>query len=194
MAKLTFIYGAMGSGKSISLIKDTYNYKKNGYKVLVIKPQVDTKCASKVSTRIGLEIETDILLSKKDYILKRLTKKQLQQYSVIMVDEAQFLETKQVDELWKITQDFDIPVNCYGLKTDFTSHFFVGSKRLLELADTFEELKIQCSCKNEAHFNARKINGKFVKKGNVVEIDGERDNVEYVPLCSECYRKNVLNK
>ena len=194
MANLTFIYGAMGAGKTISLIKDAYNYEKNGHKVLVVKPNVDTKGGSKIVTRIGLQREVDLWLEKNEYIEKIITKKKLKEYAVIFVDEAQFLTPKQIEELWMISKDYDIPVNCYGLKTDFSSKFFVGSKRIYELADNFEELRIQCVCGKDAKFNARKVNGEFVSKGSSVVIDGKHDNVEYVPLCPKCYRKNVLRK
>lgn len=194
MANLTFIYGAMGAGKTISLIKDAYNYEKNHHKVLVIKPIVDTKGGSKIVTRIGLERNVDLWLDKNDRVIKQIGKKRLKEYAVIFIDEAQFLNPKQVEELWMISKDYDIPVNCYGLKNDFSSKFFKGSKRIFELADKFEELRIQCSCGKDAKFNARKVNNKFVSKGSSVVIDGEDDNIEYVPLCPKCYRKNVLNK
>ena len=191
MAKLTFYYGAMNSGKSISLMKDAHNLEEKGYKVLVIKASIDTKGGNKLVSRIGIERNVDIILNKNTSILNEYSGF-LKDISLILADEAQFLTKKQIEELWKISKILDIPVNCYGLKTNFKSEFFEGSKRLFELSDEVEELKTLCDCKRKARYNARKVNGKYVLEGQEVVIDGSTSEAKYVPLCAYCYMKYVL--
>lgn len=190
MADLTFYYGTMNSGKTIELLKDAHNLEEKGYKVVVIKSLVDSKGEDKIVSRIGIERKVDILLplnaSLYDYAPV------IKDAASILVDEAQFLTSNQVEELWKITKLIDIPVNCYGLRTDFTTHLFEGSKRLLALSDVFVPLKTRCNCKANANFNARKINGEFVVDGDKILIDGLSDNVIYEPLCGLDYIEKVL--
>ena len=113
---------------------------------------------------------------------------------IVLVDEAQFLNKSQVEELWIITKKFDILVICFGLKTNFKSEFFEGSKRLFELSDKFKELETICKCGKKARFNAREINGKYVKDGLENVIDGENKETKYVPLCGKCYLEKVFEK
>ena len=194
MAKLYFRYGAMNCGKSSSLMQVAHNYEQNDKKVLVIKSEIDTKGNDCLESRIGLKRKVDILL-KKDGSIKEYYNV-LNDISCILVDEAQFLSEEQVDELYYITKYFDIPVICYGLKTDFQSKLFVGSKRLLELADELDELITICRCGKRAKFNARFINDKFTLEGDTNLIDGSITNVKYVPLCGKCYllEKENINK
>ena len=189
MSKLYFRYGAMSCGKSTLLMQVAYNYEKNNMKVVIIKSSIDTKGDDKLVSRIGLNRKVDILLGPDESVEKRLSK--YKDLACILVDEAQFLETKQVDELWKISKKQNIPVICYGLKGNFQSNLFTGSKRLVELADEIEELLTICSCGKRAKFNARYVNGKFAKEGAGILIDGSDDKVEYRPLCGKCYLEEL---
>ena len=191
MAKLCFKYAAMNSGKTIDLIRTAYNYEENGYKVLVLKPLIDSKGGDNIVTRIGLTRKVDYLISDTDSIIKKLQGK-LNNISAIFVDEAQFLKRNQIDELFKIAHVYNIAVICYGLRTDFQTKSFEGSLRLFELAEDLQELKTMCKCGKTARFNARKVNGVFVSDGDSIVIDGT-DCVEYVPLCGDCYLDKVIN-
>ena len=185
MSKLYFRYGAMNCGKSSALMQVAYNYEQNNKKVIVIKSEIDTKGNNYLESRIGLKRKVDILLKENESIEKYYNK--LDEISCILVDEAQFLSEKQVDELYYITKYYNIPVICYGLKTDFQSKLFTGSKRLLELSDELDELIPICRCGKRAKFNARFINDKFTLKGDTNLIDGSVNNVKYIPLCGKCY-------
>lgn len=190
MAKLNFKYATMNSGKTLDLIRTAYNYEENGYKVLVIKPEIDTKANNCISSRIGLERKVDYLVKKDDNILA-LIKKDLNDVFCILVDEAQFLSRNQVDELFYITKKFDIPVICYGLRLNFQMNAFEGSMRLLEIAEELEELKTMCNCGSIARYVGRQINGEFVITGEEVVIDGATDDIKYIPLCGVCYLSKV---
>ena len=185
MSKLYFRYGAMNCGKSSALMQVAYNYEQNNKKVIVIKSEIDTKGNNYLESRIGLKRKVDILLKENESIEKYYNK--LDEISCILVDEAQFLSEKQVDELYYITKYYNIPVICYGLKTDFQSKLFNGSKRLLELSDELDELITICRCGKRAKFNPRFINDKFTLKGDTNLIDGSVNNVKYIPLCGKCY-------
>ena len=185
MSKLYFRYGAMNCGKSSALMQVAYNYEQNNKKVIVIKSEIDTKGNNYLESRIGLKRKVDILLKENESIEKYYDK--LDEISCILVDEAQFLSEKQVDELYYITKYYNIPVICYGLKTDFQSKLFDGSRRLLELADELDELITICRCGKRAKFSARLINDKFTLKGDTNLIDGSVSNVKYIPLCGKCY-------
>ena len=189
MAKLHFKYASMNSGKSIDLIRTVYNYEENGFKVLVMKPGIDTKGEDYVETRIGLKRKVDFLIDKDDDLFEKL-KNELDGISVIFIDEAQFLDSEQVDDLFIISKVFDVPIICYGLRTNFKMEAFAGSKRLLEIADILEELQTLCSCGNIARYVGRKYNGQFQDDGEEIIIDGA-DNYEYEPLCGDCYLKKV---
>ena len=192
MSKLYFRYGAMNCGKSALLMQVAYNYNEKGKRVIVIKPEVDVKGGDCLVSRIGLKRTVDICLSSEDS-LKKYYDVWIQDVSCILVDEAQFLEPRQVEELWYFAKICDIPVICYGLKSDFQSHLFEGSKRLLELADEIEEILNICGCGKRAKFNARYVDGKFTLKGDTILIDGENSTVEYRALCGKCYLKECEN-
>lgn len=188
MAKLYFRYGAMNCGKSIALLTVAHNYEEKNKKVIIIKSSIDTKADDRIQTRVGLERKVDILLDPKEEI-KTFSSK-LKDVSCILVDEAQFLTEKQVEELWIVTKKMNIPVICYGLRTNFKTKAFTGSLRLFELADELEELITICDCGKRAKFNARFVNGKFATKGDSILIDGKNNKVEYRPMCGTCYINN----
>ena len=187
MAKLYFRYGAMNSGKSTLLLQTAHNYEENGMKITLVKPRVDTKGENKVVSRIGVERKVDLLLDKNDNLYTIISNK-YKNTNCILVDEAQFLTPKQVEECMDIVIDMDIPVICYGLRTDFLTNGFPGSSRLLELAHTIEEMKTICKCGSKAIYNARFIDGKFTLSGDQVAIDGEQ-KVTYNSMCAKCYKK-----
>lgn len=187
MAKLYYRFGAMNSGKSSILMQIAHNYNENDKKVVVIKSSIDTKGDDCLESRIGIKRKVDLLIDKDEYLEPYYDKWETDNVSCILVDECQFLSAKQVEDLWIATKLLDIPVICYGLKTDFQSHLFEGSKRLFELADDIEELSTICSCGKKARFNARFVNGKFTTEGDSILIDGSTESVEYKPLCGKCY-------
>jgi len=189
MAKMHFRYASMNSGKSIDLMRTAHNYEENGYEVLIMKSVVDTKAESRISSRVGIEREVDLLLLYSDSILEKLNGK-LGKVACILVDEAQFLSIMQVDELYLISKACDIPVICYGLRTNFKMESFAGSKRLLEVSDVLEELTTLCECGKIARFVGRKVGNSFVNDGEEIVIDGTY-NIEYVPLCGKCFLEKV---
>ena len=191
MAKLYFRYGAMNSGKSTLLLQTAYNYEERGMKVITVKPSVDTKGDKKIVSRIGAERKVDVLLKPKDNIYE-IIKNTYKDINCILVDEAQFLDPKQVDQLMDVVLDFNIPVICYGLRTDFLTNGFPGATRLLEIAHSIEEMKTICKCGSKAIYNARFVDGKFTLQGDQVAIDGKQ-KVTYVSMCGKCYR-NEKNK
>ena len=185
MAKFHFRYGAMNAGKSTILLQTAYNYEEKGKKVVILKPSVDTKGDEKIVSRIGLERKVDYLIGDNDSIISKLGDN-ISSLSCILVDEAQFLKRKQVDELFYISKMMDIPVIAFGLRTDFKSNGFEGAIRLLELADALEEMPTICRCGKKARFNARKVDGKFTFDGDSIVID-DNSNVKYESLCGTCY-------
>lgn len=192
MAKLHFKYSTMNSGKTVDLLRTAYNYEENNYKVLVLKPSVDTKAANKIKTRMAnLERIVDCLIDEEDSIIELLSNK-LDDVKCIFIDESQFLTRNQVDELYTISKSLDIPVICYGLRLNFKMESFEGSRRLLEIADVLEELKTLCKCGQIARYVGRKVNGEYTVDGEVIVIDGA-EGVMYVPLCGECYLSEVKN-
>lgn len=189
MASLYFRYGAMNSGKSTALMQVAHNYEENGKKVIVIKSSIDTKGNDCLESRIGLRRKVDLIIHPEESLVPYLEEWTKQEVSCILVDEAQFLSKQQVDELWYTAKMDEIPVICYGLRTDFTSMSFEGSRRLMELADKMEELVTICSCGKKANFNARFENGVFQIDGDSILIDGSQEDVEYRPMCGKCYIK-----
>lgn len=184
MAKLHFKYGAMNSGKSDTLIKTAYNYEERGLKVLVIKPKIDTKSMDSVVARGGHTRKIDILAGTDTNLTEQIEK--YTDIACVLVDEAQFLTEKQISQLYYIAKKRNISVICYGLRADFRTEMFPGSKRLLEIADNIEKLPTMCFCGSQAEFNTRRVNGKYVFKGDQVVIDGQ-DKVSYDSLCGVCY-------
>lgn len=195
MSKLYFRYGAMNSGKSTHLMQVAHNYEERGMRVILIKPSTDKKGGDKLVSRLGVERKVDILCEKKMDIYEEIKKWQEVKFKIdcILVDEVQFMTKEQVDQLFKIAVVLDIPVICYGLRTDFMMEGFEGSTRLLLLAHSIEEMKTICKCGRKAILNARKINDEFVFEGEQVAIDNI-DNVQYESLCGHCYFKYKNNK
>ncbi len=188
MSKLYFRYGAMNCGKSTSLLQVAHNYEERGMKVVLLKPSVDTKANEKISSRIGSEREVDHLVLPNEKLYLYLTELPKKNISCVLVDEAQFLSESQVEELFAFAKMGNIPVICFGLRTDFRTMFFEGSKRLFELADELEELYTICRCGKKARFNGRLKDGKFITEGEQISID---DGKNYESLCGECYLKKV---
>lgn len=190
MAKLYFRYGAMNSGKSTLLLQTAHNYEENGMKILLVKPSIDTKGNDKVVSRIGAERKVDFLLKKEDNLYEYV-KNNYGDVNCILIDEAQFLAKDQVDQCMQIVTDLEIPVICYGLRTDFQTKAFPGSARLLAIAHTLEEMKTICACGSKAIFVGRYVDGEFTTKGDQVAIDGEQD-VTYKSMCAKCYGKEKM--
>lgn len=188
MAKLYFRYGSMNCGKSTALIQVAYNYEERGLKVLVVKPKVDTKGDNKVVSRIGAERKVDILLGNTDL----LSNYNLDNVNCILVDEVQFLTPRQVDDLMEIAVTKNIPVICYGLRTDFRTQAFPGSSRLLAIAHSLEELKTISPDKKKAIFTIRKVNGVPTQEGSNIEIDNNT-KIEYQSVSAEEYYNTFNN-
>ena len=189
MAKLYFRYGAMGSSKTAQALISKFNYEERGMSVWLIKPSVDTRDgATTIRSRIGLEASADALSCECD-IYKEFLKHQT---NVIIADEAQFFKTEQIDQLRKIVDDLHIPVLCYGLRTDFLTHTFEGSKRLMEIADSISEVKTICECGKKAIVNARiDENGKIVTNGGQILLGG---NDSYIAMCHACWKKKITQQ
>ncbi|MBQ5696633.1 MAG: thymidine kinase [Clostridium sp.] len=188
MSKLYFRYGAMNSGKSTNLMQVAHNYEERGMKVVLIKPSIDKKGGDKLVSRLGVERKVDLIIDENKNIYDEIRLWENSKYKIdcILVDEVQFLKCEQIDQLFEVAVGMDIPVICYGLRTDFKMQGFEGSTRLLLLAHSIEELKTICKCGRKAVLNGRKINGRFVFEGEQVAIDNV-DDVEYESLCGHCY-------
>jgi thymidine kinase len=188
VAKLYFRYGAMNSGKSTGLLQAAFNYQERGQRVLLAKPATDTKGERDIVSRLGMTRQADFLVGPEDSVVdafQHAAGQQPEPVACLLVDEAQFLRTEQVDELLRIAVELGVPVLAYGIRTDFLTHAFPGSARLLELAHSLEELKTICRCGRKALFNGRKVGERFVFDGDQVAIDGEA--VTYESLCATCY-------
>lgn len=186
MPKLYFRYGTMGSSKTANALMVKFNYEEKGYKVALMKPSTDNRDGIDIiKSRIGLQDKATVI-SKNDNILKWYIEKS-NSPDVIIIDEAQFLTEKQVNQLKDIAIKY-IPVLCFGLKTDFQTHFFEGSKRLFEIADSIQEIKSICKCGRKAEVNARISNGKIIKTGEQVQIGG---NESYVGMCYKCWKDST---
>ena len=187
MAKLYFRSGAMNSGKSTALMQVAHNYEEQGMQVLILKPQVDTKGGDERVSRLGVRRKADLLVPPEVDVFEAVrTASRQQKLACVLCDESQFFTPKQAEQLFMVTVDLNIPVICYGLRSDFSLKGFPGSTRLLELAHTIEEMKTICTCGRKATCNCRKVNGQFVFEGEQVAIDLEND-VQYVSMCPQCY-------
>ena len=190
MGKLYFRYGAMNSGKSTHLMQVAYNYEERGMKIIIVKPKIDDKGGNTLVSRLGVNRQVDLLVSEYENIFDIIDNylKENKRINCILVDEVQFMKSTQIDQLFQIAVNLDIPIICYGLRTDFKRDGFEGSIRLLLLAHSIEEMKTICACGKKAIFNGRKINGKFVFEGEQIAID-EQNDVQYESLCGDCYYK-----
>ena len=191
MAKLYFKYGAMGSSKTAQALITKYNYEENGLKVWLIKPSADVRDgANMLRSRIGLEARVQVIAPGQDVF--RLFTDTRSDCDVIIVDECQFMEPAQIDQLRAIVDDYDIPVMCFGLRTDFLTKLFPGSMRLLEVADTIQEIKTICDCGNKATVNARiDSDGHIVTEGAQVQLGG---NDSYIAMCHRCWIRGIREK
>ncbi|MDP4134080.1 MAG: thymidine kinase [Bacillota bacterium] len=190
MSKLYFKYGAMGSSKTAQALITKFNYEERNMNVWLIKPSKDTRDgAQKVTSRVGLE-ETATVITPKDSVFMMIKEeRKVRKIDVIIADECQFFTKEQIDEMRAIVDELNIPVLCFGLRTDFLTHFFPGSSRLMEIADKIEEIKTMCKCGLKAIVNAR-----LDEKGNVV-THGEQiflgGNESYVAMCHKCYKESI---
>ncbi len=192
MAKLYFKYGAMGSSKTAQALITKYNYEENALKVWLLKPSADVRDGVDIlRSRIGLQAQVQVVAPQADIYTLFMSQRQ-GLCDVIIVDECQFLTAQQIDQLRAIVNDFDIPVMCFGLRTDFQTKLFPGSLRLMEVADTIQEIKTICDCGAKATVNAR-INGdgRIVTEGEQVLLGG---NDAYIAMCHRCYIRGIRDR
>ena len=188
MAKLYFKYGAMGSSKTAQALITKYNYEENDLRVWLIKPSADTRDGVAIlRSRIGLESPVETISPEADIYTTFRSRKE-GNCDVIIVDECQFLSETQIEQLRAIVNDCNVPVMCFGLRTDFQTHLFPGSLRLMEIADTIQEIKTICDCGAKATVNARVNNGYIVTEGAQVMLGG---NDSYIAMCHRCYVNNI---
>ena len=188
MAKLYFKYGAMGSSKTAQALITKYNYEENDMKVWLLKPSADTRDgASIIRSRIGLDAECEIATPAVN-IYDRYVADHVGKCDAVIVDECQFLTPEQIGQLREIVDDFNVPVMCFGLRTDFLTRLFPGSMRLMELADCIEEIKTMCDCGAKATVNARISDGYIVTEGAQVVLGG---NDCYIAMCHRCYIRGI---
>ena len=188
MAKLYFKYGAMGSSKTAQALITKYNYEENDMKVWLIKPSADTRDgAATLRSRIGLEAQVEVVSPEVD-IYARFLDSRVCSCDIIIVDECQFLTELQIEQLRAIVDQQSIPVICFGLRTDFLTRLFPGSRRLMELADCIEEIKTMCDCGSKATVNARISDGYIVTEGAQVVLGG---NDSYIAMCHRCYISGI---
>ena len=188
MAKLYFKYGAMGSSKSAQALITKYNYEENAMKVWLIKPSADTRDGADIlRSRIGLEAKAEIMTPETD-VRQRFADTRAEQCDVIIVDECQFMTEAQIDQLRAIVDEYAVPVLCFGLRTDFQTRLFPGSRRLMELSDVIEEIKTMCDCGAKATVNARISGGYIVTEGAQVVLGG---NDSYIAMCHRCYKLGI---
>ena len=197
MSKLYFRYGAMNSGKSTALLQAAYNYEERTQHVLIAKPSVDSKGDKSIISRLGVSRDVDFLITPTQNLREKfaseaesLNRAENKKIACLLLDEAQFLTPEQVDQCLEIAVLDGVPVLAYGIRTDFKTLSFPGSKRLLEISHSLEELKTICRCGRKAMFNGRLLNGIFIFDGEQVAIDG--DQVTYESLCANCYLEKTL--
>jgi len=201
MSKLYFRYGAMNSGKSTALLQAAFNYEERDQQVLLAKPHIDTKGDNLIISRLGVTRQVDFTIAPTDDVYAVFARERARVFektglpvSCLLVDEAQFFSEAQVDDLLRIAIVERVPVLAYGIRTDFQTVAFPGSRRLLEIAHSLEELKTICRCGRKAVFNARTVGDQFIFDGDQVAIDGV--DVGYQSLCGACYLEEsggVLN-
>ena len=193
MHKLYFKYGVMGSSKSAQALMTKFNYEQKGFNVLLLKPSIDNRddngAKKMIKSRIGLSSECITFNSNMDLYDFYINENQKNKIDVIIIDEAQFCKEAQIDQCQAIADH--IPVLCYGLKTNFKSHLFEGSKRLLEIADSISEIKSICKCGFKAIINARIVNGEIVYDGDEIDIGGDE---KYEAMCYSCFIKGKKHK
>jgi thymidine kinase len=186
MAKLYFRYGTVGSAKTLNLLAVAHSYSQQEKRVIVMKPALDDRFGyGVVKSRAGLEREADILLEPTTL----LNQGEFQGVSCVLVDEAQFLSRTVIDQLRALASEIDVPVICYGLRSDFRTELFEGARRLFELADEITEIKTTCFfCNRRALFNLKLVNGKPTVYGPSIELGAEE---KYLPACAGCYTEKL---
>ena len=192
MAKLYFKYGAMGSSKTAQALITKYNYEENDLSVWLIKPSADTRDGEQIlRSRIGLQATVEVIPPERD-VYQVFQDTRQGKCDVIIVDECQFMTSRQIDQLRGIVNDFNVPVLCFGLRTDFQTRLFPGSHRLMEVADTIQEIKTMCDCGAKATVNAR-IDGRghIVTEGAQVVLGG---NDSYIAMCHKCYIRGIRDR
>ena len=187
MAKLYFKYGAMGSSKTAQALITKFNYEELGMSVWLIKPSTDTRDGAEIiRSRIGLESRAQVITPEQDI---RKEYAQAGKHDVIIADEAQFFTPEQIDQLRDLVDEEDLPVLCFGLRTDFLTRFFPGAQRLMELADSLTEVKTVCACGRKATVNARiDEKGRIVTQGGQILLGG---NDSYVAMCHQCWKRKI---
>ena len=190
MAKLYFKYGAMGSSKSAQALITQFNYEELGMSVWLIKPSIDTRDgADIIRSRIGLARRARVITPEQDIIEEY---RKAGTHDVIIADEAQFFTPEQIDQLRYLVDTEDLPVLCFGLRTDFLTHFFPGARRLMELADSITEVKTVCACGRKATVNARiDETGRIVTQGSQVFLGG---NDSYMAMCHKCWKQKIMEQ
>ena len=195
MADMVFKYGTMNGGKTINILQTVCSYEENNFKVIVVKSIKDTKGEDTILSRNGIGRKVDILLKENESLLTEDNYKIYYTSKVILVDEVELLNETQIRELWMIAHLINIPVICYGLKSNFKGEIFgPGVSQIFAIADIIEEVGSSslCRCGKKAIFNSRKVNDKFTDMGETIVIDdGSVSEIEYVPLCGDCYLKYV---
>ena len=189
MAKLYFKYGAMGSSKTAQALITKYNYEENDMKVWLIKPSADTRDGADIlRSRIGLQAAVEVMTPGRD-IHEAYTREHDGNCHAVIVDECQFMTEAQIDQLRAIVDDYNVPVLCFGLRTDFQTKLFPGSRRLMEVADTIQEIKTICDCSAKATVNARiDADGYIVTEGAQVVLGG---NDSYIAMCHRCWMQGI---
>ena len=187
MAKLYFKYGAMGSSKSAQALITKFNYEELGMSVWLIKPSIDTRDgADVIRSRIGLEAKAQVITPEQDVTEAY---RAAGRHDVIIADEAQFFTPQQIDQLRALVDEENLPVLCFGLRTDFLTHFCPGARRLMELADSLTEIKTVCACGRKATVNARiDASGRVITHGDQVMLGG---NDSYVAMCHQCWKRKI---
>ena len=186
MAKLYFRHGTVGSAKTLNLLAVAHNYRQQGKAILLLKPDIDTRFGKdQIQSRAGLQMQADILVGPTTDLLQL----PFDNISCLLVDEAQFLAMEHVDQLREIAHKKEIPVICYGLRTDFRTKLFPGSLRLMEVADSVEEVKATCFfCNRKSIMNLKHVNGRATLEGPTVQLGAEE---KYLPTCYSCYKAQL---
>lgn len=188
MAKLYFKYGTMGSSKTAQALITKFNYEERNMQVFFLKPVTDNRDGKNiVRSRVGLQAEVKPVACEHNVYELFQKQNEIEPIDVVIVDECQFMTSQQIDELAQITIDFDLPVLCFGLRTDFRTQLFAASKRLFELADSINEIKYICSCGEKASVNARMDNnGNILTEGDQIFIGGDES---YIAMCRKCWQE-----
>lgn len=187
MAKLYFKYGAMGSSKTAQALITRFNYMELGMSVWLIKPSTDTRDGAEIiKSRIGLEARAQVITPEQNIVEEY---RKLAPRDVIIADEAQFFTPQQIEQLRYLVDEEDLPVLCFGLRTDFLTRLFPGSQRLMELADSLTEIKTVCACGRKATVNARlDSRGRILTQGDQVFLGG---NDSYIAMCHKCWKEKI---